>query len=146
MRRGRPPLRIVRQSATGARIANRRIAVRCRQRLRDVGARAEAGVNHAPRFQCIECGLVGSGPPRLDLHRLVPADAEPMQILEDAVDEFLPAAGLVKVLDPEEELAPGLPGPLMPDDRTKGMAKMQPTRRRRRETRHNHERCDRKDS
>ena len=39
-----------------------------------------------------------------------------MQILEDAVDEFLPAAGLVKVLDPEEELAPGLPGPLMADD------------------------------
>ncbi len=50
---------------------------------------------------------------RLDQHRLVPIEAQPAQILEDAVDELGPAAALVEILDPQQEFAAAFARPRM---------------------------------
>ena len=98
-------LGIVRQRAAGAGICGRRVAVRRVQRGGDIRAGAEAGVNQAARAQLFERRFVVGAALRLDQHRLVPVEPEPAQVLVDAVDELGPAARLVEVLDPEQELA-----------------------------------------
>ena len=75
------------------------------QRLSDIGASAEAGVGEPPIAQLSQCLLVGERPLRLDEDRKVPAYAEPAQVFVNAVDEFRPGAGLVEVLDAQQEPA-----------------------------------------
>ena len=134
MRRRRAALGIVGQAAAGAGIGGRGVAVRRGQRLGDVGAGAEAGIDQARALQALERGRIRGRPLRLDQHRLVPVEAEPAQVLEDPVDELGPAARLVEILDPQPELAAALARPSMAERRAVGMAEMQPAGRRRRET------------
>ena len=129
MRRRRAPLGIVWQAAAGAGIGRRSIAMRRGQRLRDVGAGAEAGIGEPARFQLVERGLVRRRPLRLDQHRSVPFEAEPAQVLEDAVDELGLAARLVEILDPEAELAAAFSRPGMAERRAIGVSEMQPAAR-----------------
>ena len=96
------------------------------QRLSDVGARAEAGIDEAARLRALQCRGVGGYPLRLHQDRLVPVKAEPAQIFEDAVDELGPAPRLVEILDPEQELPAVFARPRMPEDGAIGMAEVQP--------------------
>jgi hypothetical protein len=82
----------------------------------------------------------------LDQHRRVPIDAEPTQILFDARHELRAAAGLVEILDAQQEAAAAGARPGMPNDGAVGVAQVEPPGRRRREAGNDHRGCDRKDS
>jgi len=105
VRRRGPAVRIIWQGTTGTRIGSRRVAVRGSQRLGDVSAGAEAGEYQPSRPQIIERALVCSGALRLYQHRLVPLEAEPLQVLINPADELRLAPRLVEVLDPKAKLA-----------------------------------------
>jgi len=146
MRRRRTPLGIVRKAAAGSGVGSRRIAVRCGERLRDVGACAEAGIGEASRLQRLQRIFVCPGALRLNERRVVPIQSEPAQILEDSIDEFGAAARLVEVLDPQQEFSAGLARPRVSKHRTKSVPQVKPPRRRRREAGYEHLTCCRKDS
>ena len=84
--------------------------------------------------------MVKLGPPRLDDRLFIPIEAEPFQILVDAVDEFRPASARVKVLDAQQETTAAAPRAGMPKDRRVGMAEVEPPGRRGGKT------CDLQDS
>ena len=65
-------------------------------------------IGEAALLERVERSLIGGGALRLDEDRLVPVEPEPAQVLEDAVDELGPAAGLVEILDPQQEFAAAL--------------------------------------
>ena len=67
-------------------------------------------------------------------------DAEPGQILENAVDELQAAATRIQILDPEQELPAAGARMGMAERRRKGVAQVEPSRRRWGET------CDLQDS
>ncbi len=71
---------------------------------------------------------------RLAQHRLLPGDAEPGEILEDAGDVLLAAAGDVDVLDAHEEAPAEAPRHVEAGQRRQRMAKMQRAVGARRET------------
>jgi len=76
----------------------------------------------------------------LDNSLAVPADAEPFEVLEDAIDKFRPAATGIEILDPEAELAAARAGLRMAQNGRIGMPEVEAARRRRGET------CDLQDS
>ena len=129
MRRRRARRRIVGQAAARARVLLRPgIAVRRGQRLGDVGAGAEAGIDKAERLQPLERGGIKLGALRLDDRRAVDRDPEPVEVLGNAVNEFCATPARIKVLNPEQE---ALPARAAKRGRI-GMAKMEAPRRRRR--------------
>ena len=67
-------------------------------------------------------------------------NAQPGQILENVADEFRTAAAGVEILDPEQKPPAAGPRMGMAERRRKGMAQVQPSRRRGGET------CDLQDS
>jgi hypothetical protein len=67
-------------------------------------------------------------------------EAEPFEILENAIDELRTAAARVQILDPQPELAGAGPRTGMAQYGRIGMAQVEPARRRGRET------CDLQDS
>jgi hypothetical protein len=75
--------------------------MRSGERLGDVGACAEAGVDKVVVAQPGKSPFIGRGPIRLNLHRLVPFEAEPAQILENSVDEPGTRTALIEILDPQ---------------------------------------------
>src|SRR5690242_20566777 len=103
MRRRRAALGIVGEATAGAGIGSSGIAVRRSQRLRDVGARAEARVDQAASPELLQRLGVGVSPLRLDQYGLGPFEAEPAQVLIDAVDQLRAATRLVEILDPQQE-------------------------------------------
>ena len=99
----------------------------------DLGAGAEAGVEHALLTQ----GLQGIGVVRhvlgLAAYRPVPVDAQPGEVLEDRLLEGRPAARTVDVLDAQQEAAALGAGIGPGDQRRIGVAEVHVARRRRRE-------------
>ena len=122
------------QAATDAGIE--RLAGRPVRRLAgmgDLGADpapgAEAGIEHAQPVEAVERLVVERHALRL-AHRLaVPVEAEPEQILEDALLELRPAARAVDVLDPQQRRARRrrAPTPRRPARRRRGRGGDSPT-------------------
>src|SRR6185369_3659372 len=127
MRRSRPPLGIVGQGAAGAGVGRRGVAVRRGQRLRDFGARAEAGIGQPELTKFLQRSPIFVRPLRLDQNRLVPLDPEPAEVLIDAIDEFGLAARLVEIFDTQPELSAGLARSGMANGGAVGVPEMQPT-------------------
>ena len=90
----------------------------------DVGARAEAGVDEAARTQLVERIGVNRAAQRLDEHGLIPFEAEPDQVLIDAVDVLGAAARWVEVFDPQQEFAAGITRTRMAEHRAVGVAQI----------------------
>ena len=126
----RPPLRIIGQRPAGAGIEASGIAVRRGQRLGDLRAGTEAGVDQALSLQLIERLCVERGALRLDDRLTVMIEVQPFQILVNAVDKLRAAATRVEVLDAQPELAAAGPRMSMAKRRRVSMAKVQPSRRR----------------
>ena len=101
----------------------------------NVAARAKAGIDDAQRFQPRQCGVIGRQPRRLD-QQPVPADAEPAQVIVNALGERRPAAGDVGILDPQQEGAAAFPRQIMGEQGGVTMADMQPPGRAGRKARH----------
>ena len=110
------------------------------QRQGDLGSGAKAGVNKAPPPQLVERFRVERGAVRLDDHIAVMDEAQPLQILENAVDKLWPASPGIQILDPQSELAASGPRASMPQRGGVGVAEMKPSRRRGGES------CDLQDS
>ena len=140
MRRRGPPVGIVGQGAAGAGIGAAGVAVRRGQRLGDLGAGAETGIDQPVSLQPVERLLVKLGPLGLDDRLAIDRQPEPIEILENAVDKLRPAAAGVEIFDPQQEFAAARPGMGMTEHRRKGMAEVQPSRGRGGET------CDLQDS
>ena len=140
VRRSDPTVRVVGQAAANARISAPRIAVRRRQRGRDIGARAKAGIDQPLLPQSLQRVGVKDGALGLDDRRSVMGQPQPGQILEYAVDELGPAAAGVEILDAEQEFSPAGTGMGVAERRRKGMAQVQEARWRGGET------CDLQDS
>ena len=96
------------------------------KRCGDVGAGAEAGVDEALLAKPVERGGVMLTALRLDQHGLGPSQSKPVEVLEDAVHIFRPAARLVEIFDPQQEPPARLDGAGMADDGAVGVAQMQP--------------------
>ena len=77
---------------------------------------------------------------RLDHRLAIVGQAQPLQILENAVDELRAAAAGIEILDPQAELAAAGPRMGMAQHRRIGMAEVEPSRWRGGET------CDLQDS
>src|SRR5690606_2740761 len=100
----------------------------------DLSARAEAGIEQAALLQCFERGGVVAEMLRLDPHRLLPAQAQPGEVLEDRGGVFRAAARDVDILDAQQETTAGFSGARMGDPCRIGMAEMQIAGRAWRET------------
>ena len=98
------------------------------QRLRDLGAGAEAGIDQPFGPQSIKSLLVQIGPLRLHDRFAVPCEAEPLQVLVNALDELGSAAPWVEILDPEQELAAAGARMGVAYRRRESMAEMEPSR------------------
>ena len=114
--------------------------MRCGQRLGDVGAGAEAGVDQGLLLEAIQRLGVTPGALRLDDGLSVVLEAKPGEVLENLLDELRPAAAGVEILDPQQELPAAGARMGMAQRRRKGVAEVQPARRRGGET------CDLQDS
>ena len=101
------------------------------QGRRDVGPSAEAGIYQAAVPQAVERLAIDVRALRLDEHRLLPFQAQPLKVLVNALDELRPAPRLVEVLDPKQESAADFLRPGSPKRRTVSVAQMQPAGRRR---------------
>ena len=66
----------------------------------------------------------------LPAHRLLPFDAEPGEVVIDRGLEFRPAAGLVDILDAQQEHPAAAPRQIEIEQRGIGMAEMEPAVRR----------------
>ena len=106
----------------------------------DIGTGAEAGIDETPLPEPVQCVCIAFRPLRLDDRLAVMGDAEPGQILENAVDELRAAATRIQILDPEQELPAAGARMGMAERRRKGVAQVEPSRRRWGET------CDLQDS
>jgi hypothetical protein len=91
----------------------------------DLLARAEAGVDHLQALQLLERAAVDVEMIGLAPDGAVPLDADPAQVLEDALLELRPAALPVDVLDPEQEPAARHPRRLVGEQRGIGVAQVQ---------------------
>ena len=96
------------------------------QRLGDLGAGAEAGVNQSVGLQPVERLLVVFGALRLDDRFAVDGQSQPVEVLEDAVPILRPAPPRVQVLDAEQELTAAGPRVGMAQDCRIGVAQVQP--------------------
>jgi hypothetical protein len=76
-----------------------------RQRLRNLGPRTETGIDQPPRVQHVKrCGIVG-GAFRLGDCLTVMTEAQPVEVVENSVDEFRPATSGIEIFDPEQEFS-----------------------------------------
>ena len=87
----------------------------------DLRAGAEAGIDQAARLQVHQRLGIGAHAGGLAQRRLVPGQAQPFEVVENRLDEFVAAAALVDVLDPQQEIVAALIG----GDGGIGMAQMQ---------------------
>lgn len=129
VRRRCAPLRIVGQAPARAGILASGIAMRSCQRLGDLRARAETGVDQSQRFQLLKSVGIGVGTLRLDDRTSIMAKAQPFEILENACDELRPAAARIEVLDPEQEFPAAGPRERMAECRRVGVAQVEPSGR-----------------
>ena len=106
----------------------------------DIGTGAEAGIDETPLPEPVQCVCIAFRPLRLDDRLAVMRNAQPGQILENVADEFRTAASGVQILDPQQKFPAAGPRMGMAQRRRKGMAQVQPSRRRGGET------CDLQDS
>jgi hypothetical protein len=100
-----------------------------RQRLGNLGPRAEAGVDEALALQLLECLAIYCRSPRLDQRIAIMRKTEPGEVLEDAVDMVRAAPPGIEILDPETEFSAAGARMGMPQRRGKSMAEVQPPRR-----------------
>lgn len=140
MRHRVPAFGIVGQPPTGARIEASGIAVRRDQRLGDFGTRTKAGVDELLLFQLVQRFAVERRPLGLDDRIAIMIEAEPFQVLENAVDKLRPAAAGVQILDAQQEPAAAVPGTGVAQRSRIGMTEVQTPGRRGGET------CDLQDS
>jgi hypothetical protein len=112
----------------------------CGQRLGDVGAGAEAGIDETLLLQPIQRIGIEGGPPGLSDRLAVVGEAKPGEVLENAGDELRAASAGIEILDSDEKPAAAGARMGMAQRRRKGMAKMQSAGRRWGET------CDLQDS
>ena len=140
VRHGSAPLGIVGQRSARPGIMAACIPMGCGQGLRDVGPGAEAGIDQSLRTQPVQRFRIGRYTLRLDDCIAVIGDAEPLQVLQNAIDKFRPASTGIQVLDPQKEASAAFARGRAADCRRIGMAEMQPARGRRGET------CDLQDS
>jgi hypothetical protein len=107
--------------------------VRCAGAGRDLGgdsgSRAEAGIKKALLFQPAERGGIEMQTLRLVDDLSVRHHSEPLDILDDAVDESGSAAPAVDILDPQQERAAHLPGQIVRPERGISVAEVQPAGR-----------------
>ena len=127
-----------RKAPANTRIMRRARAMRRGQRCGDVRTRAETRVDEPSDPQCVERGIIMFAAVGLDEHGRVMSEPEPVEILDDSDDEFRPAARLVEIFDPQQELASARTRPAMCDDRAVGMAEVKPASRRRGKSRDDH--------
>jgi hypothetical protein len=133
-------LGIVGKAPAGTGIAASGIAVGRGQRLGDVRARAETGIDEPLSLELLQRLGIARGPFRLDYRLSVGLETEPGQVLEDAIDELRPAAARVQILDPQEEPTPAGACMGMAERRRKGVTQVKAPGWRRRKT------CDLQDS
>jgi DNA-3-methyladenine glycosylase II len=93
-------------------------------RCEDLGARGKTGIEEPLCFQPLSGLRVDVKVLRLAQDRLLPAHAEPGEILEDARDKLLSAAGHVDVLDAHQKTAAELLRHVETDERRQRMAEM----------------------
>jgi hypothetical protein len=62
-----------------------------------------------------ECRLICRAPLRLDKEGIAPLETEPMQVLENRLDELGPTSRPIQILDPEEEPAAVFVRQITPD-------------------------------
>ena len=99
MRDIRPPVGIVGQASANSRIAASGIAMWRRQRLGDIGARTEAGIDEARLLQPVKSVGIKLRSSRLDDRLTVMSDAQPGEVLENPIDELRPASARIEILD-----------------------------------------------
>jgi hypothetical protein len=139
--RGRcAPIGIVGQAAAGPRVLAASVAMRRGQRLRDLGARAETSIDQSPSLQRLEGIGIGGGAFRLNYCHTVVAEAEPIEVLENPIDELRTATAGIEILDPQQELPAAGSRQGMAQGRRIGVPQVKPSRRRGGET------CDLQDS
>ena len=102
----------------------------------DLPARAEAGIDHAQPAQLVQGRLVDVDMLGLAADLAVPVDAEPGQVLVDALLELRPAALAVDVLDPQQEAPARIARRLVAEQGRVGVTQMEVAARARREARH----------
>jgi hypothetical protein len=88
----------------------------------DLGAGAEAAIEHAQGLEAPERGGVVRPMSRLAPDGAVPVEAEPGQVLFDGGDEGRAAADLVDILDAQNEATPGSPGGAKGGEGAEGVA------------------------
>lgn len=101
-----------------------RIAGLARRRL-DLPPGTGAGIDEAPRPKIVEGGAVGGHPGRLAPDRVREAEAEPGEVVDQAVRQFRPAAERVDVLDAQQQITVQRPGELRVEEGRIGVAEMQ---------------------
>ncbi len=92
----------------------------------DIGAGAETGIEQAVGAQPIQRGVVSRQPVRLEHDLAVPGQPQPVQVAQDRIDMFGPAARAVDILDPQQEASAARAREIMRTDRGKGVACVQP--------------------
>ena len=140
MRRRCASLRVIRKRPASPGVLPAGVSVRRSQRLGNLGARAETGIDEALRLQLLESFGISIGAVRLDDCPIVVMDAEPFKVLENAVDELETAAAGVEILDPEQEFSAAISCDGMAQRRRIGMSQVEPSGRRGGKT------CDLQDS
>ena len=104
----------------------------------DVCAGAETRINEILRAQPVERFGINSASLRLEENRFSPLDAKPLEVFEYGIDEFGSASGLIKILDPKQPMTLAIARPRGSENRAKSVSQMQPSGRRRSETRDLH--------
>jgi DNA-3-methyladenine glycosylase II len=95
-------------------------------RLGNVLARAEAGVDYAPFLQLQESTVVIGEMLRLPPHRLLPAQSQPCEIFVNGALELRPAACDIDILNAQEEPTLEALGKIRIEQGRIGMAQMKP--------------------
>ena len=112
----RRPVRIARPRAGALALGHQR---------RNLGAAFEARIQQSLRLEPRQRGAIVVEMLALPPHRLLPCDAEPGEILEDRLLVFRPAAGLVDVLDAQQQAPARRPRHVEIQQRGQRMADMQ---------------------
>ncbi len=115
------------------RLAHERLPRRGMRRahgLLDILARFEAAIDQPAPPQMLQQRFIFGHVLRLHPHRLLPADAQPGEILENPLHEMRPAARLVDILDAQDEPPARRLRLREIQPRRIGMAQVQPSRRR----------------
>lgn len=104
--------------------------LQCPQHIRP---RTHAWVNNSHPLQPLQRLPINLYPPRLKHCFPLPPKSEPLQILKDPFHKFRPTPRRIQILNPQQQLAPRRPRPLLRHPKRPRMPQMQPPRRRRRQ-------------